>query len=449
MSIAQGPKVLLVDENDAERQVVHGLLTQQGYDVVDARGSEEALIALREQGFDIALCDICGAHGDRVPLVEEIASEWPDMAVVMLATHTRVDTANEAVAKGANGYVTKSCPSGMILHRINQALKARELMRQNRSLREAMVRLHDERPLVGESEQIRELQRLIDRVAPTNASVLITGESGTGKELVAQALHERSHRADKPFIKVSCAALPEDLLEVELFGHERGAFTDAYEARPGRFELADGGTLLLDEVGDISPTIQVKLLRVLQEREFERVGGRDTIQCDVRILASTNRDLLNEDQNPPFREELYYRLNVIPIHVPPLRQRTGDIRVLASHFLDRARRELGKRLDGIQEGALALLERYPWPGNVRELENAIERAAVLAAGATLAPSDFAFLRNETPTATRPQTLRDVEAAHIRHVLRSTKGNRSEAAEILGIHRDTLYRKIRRYSITAE
>ncbi|MGD8238317.1 MAG: sigma-54 dependent transcriptional regulator [Armatimonadota bacterium] len=449
MSIAQAPRVLLVDENDAERQVVHELLAQQGYDVVDARRSEDAIAALGEQAFDIALCDICGAHDERMPLVEQLAREWPDMAVVVLCTHGAVEAADEAVARGANGYVTKSCPGDMIIHRIDQAVRARELMRQNRDLREAMLEVHGARQLVGESDQVRELHRLIDRVAPTNASVLITGESGTGKELVAQALHEQSHRADEPFIKVSCAALPEDLLEVELFGHERGAFTDAYEARPGRFELADGGTLLLDEVGDTSPTIQVKLLRVLQEREFERVGGRDTIRCDVRIVASTNRDLLDENQSPPFREEFYYRLNVIPIHVPPLRERTGDIRVLAGHFLDRARRELGKRLEGIQERALALLERYPWPGNVRELENAIERAAVLATGPALAPADFAFLRSETPAATRPQTLRDVEAEHIRHVLRGTKGNRSEAAEILGIHRDTLYRKIRRYGIGAD
>jgi len=248
---------------------------------------------------------------------------------------------------------------------------------------------------------------------------------------------------------VSCAALPEELLELELFGHERGAFTDAYEARVGRFELADGGTLLLDEVGDISPGIQVKLLRVLQEREFERVGGRDTIHCDVRILASTNRNLLDAAQSPPFREELYYRLNVIPIHIPPLRERSGDIRVLAEHFLERGVRELGKRIDGIEEGAIGLLERHLWPGNVRELENAIERAAVLSTEPMLAPADFAFLRTETHATTRPRTLSDVEAEHIRHVLHGTKGNRNEAAEILGIHRDTLYRKIRRYGITAE
>jgi DNA-binding NtrC family response regulator len=417
--------------------------------VVQARDSDEALASLRDHSFDVALCDIGGPNGERVPLVEQIANEWPDTAVVMLTSHSAVDTANEAVEKGANSYVTKSCPGDMILHRIDQARRVRELMRQNRTLQEAMMGLRRERELVGDSPQMQELQQLIDRVAPTNASVLITGESGTGKELVAQALHDRSHRADRPFIKVSCAALPEELLELELFGHERGAFTDAYEARPGRFELADGGTLLLDEVGDISPTIQVKLLRVLQEREFERVGGRDTIHCDVRIVASTNRELLDASQAPPFREELYYRLNVIPIHVPPLRERTGDIRVLAGYFLDRARRELGKHIDGIQERALALLARYPWPGNVRELENAIERAAVLSTGTMLSPPDFAFLRTETPPTARPRTLSEVESEHIRDVLRTTRGNRSEAAEILGIHRDTLYRKIRRYGITAE
>jgi len=447
--MAQRAKVLLIDENDAERRAVHELLDEQGYHVVDAGSSEEALAALRQQAFDIALCDMCGSDTDDVSLIDRIVSEWPDTAVVMLTGHRTVDAANEAVQKGVSDYVTKSCPDGMMLHRIGQALSVRELMRQNQRLRETMMGLRGERRIVGESPQIQELQQLIDRVAPTNASVLITGESGTGKELVAQALHERSHRADKPFIKVSCAALPEELLELELFGHERGAFTDAYEARPGRFELADGGTLLLDEVGDIPPTVQAKLLRVLQEREFERIGGRETIRCDVRVIAATNRDLLNQNQDPPFREELYYRLNVIPIHIPPLRERTGDIRVFATHFVDRARRELGKRMEGIQLTALRLLERYPWPGNVRELENAIERAAVLTSEATLSPSDFAFLRTETPATAGSRTLEDVEAEHIRSVLRTTKGNRSEAAEILGIHRDTLYRKIRRYAITAE
>ena len=445
----QEARVLLLDENDSERRAVHDLLTQQGFDVVDVGDPAQAVAALHEHPFDVALCDVSDSNADRVPLVEQIANEWPDTAVVVLTGHSTVDTADEAVAKGANGYVTKACPGSMILSRVDQALRSRDLMRQNRSLREALLGRRDDRGIVGESPQIQELQQLISRVAPTNASVLITGESGTGKELVAQSLHDRSLRADEPFIKVSCAALPEELLELELFGHERGAFTDAYESRPGRFELADGGTLLLDEVGDISPGIQVKLLRVLQEREFERVGGRETIQCDVRILASTNRDLLDPDQSPPFREELYYRLNVIPIHIPPLRERVGDIRVLAEHFLERDARELGKRIDGIQEGAIGLLERHLWPGNVRELENAIERAAVLSTEPMLAPADFAFLRTETPATARPRTLSDVEAEHIRHVLHGTKGNRSEAAEILGIHRDTLYRKIRRYGITAE
>ena len=447
--MAHRARVLIVDEDEFERRAVHELLAQHGYEVAEADGPQAALAALQEQAFDIALCDMCGTEADGAPLIERIVNEWPDTAVVMLTRHSTVDAADATIEKGASDYLTKSCPGGMIVHRIDQALSMRELVRQNRTLQEQMMGLRRDRRIIGESPQIQELLALIDRVAPTNASILITGESGTGKELVAQALHERSHRADEPFIKVSCAALPEDLLEVELFGHERGAFTDAYEARPGRFELADRGTLLLDEVGDISPKIQVKLLRVLQEPEFERVGGRETIQCDVRIIASTNRDLLNQNQDPPFREELYYRLNVIPIHVPPLRERTGDIQVLVEHFLQRARRELGKSIDGVEPGALHLLERYPWPGNVRELENAIERAAVLSTGATLTASDFAFLRGQAPATDRLKTLKDVEAEHIRDVLRITKGNRNEAAEVLGIHRDTLYRKVRRYGIAAE
>jgi DNA-binding NtrC family response regulator len=302
------------------------------------------------------------------------------------------------------------------------------------------------RRMLGASPETREVLAVIDRVAPTDSSVLITGETGTGKELVAQAIHDRSPRRNEPFVKVNCAAVPEHLLEVELFGHERGAFTDAHEQRPGRFELADGGTLMLDEVGEMPPKMQAKLLRVLQEREFERVGSADSIEVDIRVLALTNQNLLDPDKAPAFRRDLYYRLNVIGIEMPPLRERPEDIPILADAFLRRACEDIPRHIQGIDKEAMDLLLQYHWPGNVRELENAIERAVVLTQKGELCAADFAFLHHGG----RPSTLAsldEVEAEHIGRVLRAVGGNRTRAAKTLGIHRDTLYRKLRQYSIT--
>jgi transcriptional regulator with PAS, ATPase and Fis domain len=303
----------------------------------------------------------------------------------------------------------------------------------------------DQRQVLGASSQIRGVLEIIDRVAPTDSSVLITGETGTGKELVAQAIHDRSPRRNEPFIKVNCAAVPEHLLEVELFGHERGAFTDAHERRPGRFELADGGTLMLDEVGEMPANMQAKLLRVLQEREFERVGGGESINVDIRVLALTNQNLLDPHKAPPFRRDLYYRLNVIGIDVPPLRERPEDVPILANAFLRRACEDIPRHIEGIDEDAMDLLLQYHWPGNVRELANAIERAVVLTQNGELRAADFAFLHHsDEPSALA--SLSQIEAKHIARVLRALSGNRTRAAKTLGIHRDTLYRKLRQYGI---
>jgi len=328
-----------------------------------------------------------------------------------------------------------------------EAGPARRLRRKLHRIEEAPGARRLERRILGESPQTRDLLELIERVAPTDSSVLITGETGTGKELVAQAVHERSPRRNEPFVKVNCAAVPEGLLEVELFGHERGAFTDAREQRPGRFELADGGTLMLDEIGEMSPQMQVKLLRVLQEREFDRVGGTQTIEVDIRLVALTNQDLLASGRLPPFRRDLYYRLNVIQINLPPLRERPEDIPVLAKAFLARVCQRIPRHIEGINADAMDLLVRHDWPGNVRELENAIERAVVLACSTDLSAADFAFLdANGRPSALA--SLDELEAGHIARVLRTVRGNRTKAAEVLGIHRDTLYRKLRRYRISA-
>ncbi len=320
------------------------------------------------------------------------------------------------------------------------------------ALRRALRKIHSapgaqgrNGPILGASSQIREVLEIIDRVAPTDSSVLITGETGTGKELVAQAIHDGSLRRTEPFVKVNCAALPEDLLELELFGHERGAFTDAYEQRAGRFELADGGTLMLDEVGEMSPKMQVKLLRALQEREFERVGGTAPIKVDIRVLALTNQDLLSPRRRPAFRPDLYYRLNVIAMEIPPLRERPDDTPVLAKAFVARVCERIPRRIEGIDDDAMDLLQQYDWPGNVRELENAIERAVVLAPGDRLTAADFAFL-SPSGQASALASLDELEAKHIANVLRLLGGNRTRAADVLGIHRDTLYRKLRQYQI---
>ena len=329
---------------------------------------------------------------------------------------------------------------------LDEASPECKVQRALRRIQTAPGARRGDRRILGASPQMRRMLELISRVAPTDSSVLITGETGTGKELVAQALHDGSPRRTGAFVKVNCAAVPADLLEVELFGHERGAFTDAHEQRPGRFELADGGTLMLDEIGEMLPQMQVKLLRVLQEREFERVGGTEPITVDIRVLALTNQDLLRPGRRPTFRRDLYYRLNVIHIEIPPLRERPEDIPVLAKAFLARTRERIARRIEDIDADAMEVLLRYDWPGNVRELENAIERAVVLAHGTRLSASDFAFLdTNGRPAALA--SLEELEARHIARVLRVVGGNRTKAADVLGIHRDTLYRKLRQYGIS--
>jgi transcriptional regulator with PAS, ATPase and Fis domain len=311
-----------------------------------------------------------------------------------------------------------------------------------------LARQAGETVILGESKAIRQVLSLIDKVAPTDATVLLQGESGVGKELVAKAIHFRSKRRHKPFVKVSCAAIPESLLEVELFGREKGAYTDATDAKPGRFELAHQGTMLLDEVGDLTPAMQAKLLRVLQEKEFERVGGTQTIRVDVRIIAATNKDLLAAVQKGEFREDLFYRLNVVPIYIPPLRERKEDIPILAEAFVARFCAEMEKPMMTIADDAMQVLLDYDWPGNVRELQNVLERAVILAEEPVIRARDLHFLFAQRQTGTNPTvfSLRHAEMEQILRVLKLTKGNKAEAARLLGITRDTLYRKLREYRL---
>lgn len=442
------PKILVVDDEADLRLTMRRLLEKEGYRVRTAANGPEALEALAQEAFVVMITDLRmpGMSGEE--LMDQALSRYgPELAVIVLTGYGTISSAVEALHRGAEDYWTKPVDPELVKRRLRQLVKARLLEKENQELRAELARRAAQKEILGESEEIKRVLSLIDRVAASDATVFIQGESGVGKELVAHAIHHRSRRRHGPFIKVSCAALPENLLEVELFGAEKGAYTDAYQRRLGRFELAHGGTLFLDEIGDITPLVQVKLLRVLQERQFERVGGTETISVDVRLIAASNQDLLAEDRNPPFRRDLYYRLNVIPIEVPPLRERKGDIELLAQAFLERFAKELHRPLKGFTEAALKLLQSYLWPGNVRELENAIERAVVLANREELDVEDFDFLRSPPARHRRDlPTLESLEQDYIRDVLRLTKGNKNKAAEILGIHRETLYNKIKKYGL---
>jgi len=447
-------RILLVDDEEDIRITMRAVLKRAGYQVTAVSNGEAALQAEREHGFPVLITDLRmpGMSGDE--LIARFREEFPAVAIMVMTGYGSVDHAVEMLKNGIDDYLTKPVNHDELAFRLDRIFDQRQLVDENSALREQVKVAGGKREILGESKPIRDVMALVDKVANTDATVLITGESGVGKELVAQAIHDRSSRHEKPFVKVSCAALPETLLEVELFGHEEGAYTDARRQRIGRFELANGGTLFLDEIGDISPAVQIKLLRVLQEREFERVGGNETIQVDVRLISATNQNLRDADRDPVFREDLYYRLNVININVPPLRERPGDVPLLAEKFRDRFTKEMSRPIKEITPDGMRRLQAYRWPGNVRELENAIERAVVLGEAEALDAADFAFLE---PGATPGETvdvlhkleddrLEAVEKAHIRQVLSACSGNRTQAAERLGIHRETLYNKIRRYKL---
>ncbi len=372
--------ILVVDDNRSVREALCQILQETGHRVEEAEDGSEALESVRGGDFDIVITDLemPGLHG--LSLLQEIQRIRPDVHVVVITAFGTVETAVQAMKAGAYDYLTKPFSMDEIEIVVQRIGERQALLAESRYLREQLEKECGDLDVLMGSPCLEELREAIARVAPTDAVVLIRGETGTGKELVARALHYRSSRRDRPMVKVSCAALPEMLLESELFGHERGAFTGAVARKRGRFELADGGTLFLDEIGDLTPSTQVKLLRVLQEREFERVGGRQTVRVDVRVVAATNRDIEDAIRQGMFREDLYYRLNVVPMMVPPLRERCGDIPALARHFLDRANRETSKDVLGFSQLALERMEEYDWPGNMRELENAVQRAVVMLRG---------------------------------------------------------------------
>jgi nitrogen regulation protein NR(I) len=454
-------QVLIVDDEPNLRKILSAQLARDGYEVLTAEDGEQGLSVLRENHIDLVITDLRMPKVDGMTLLKEALREDPDLPVVMITAHGTVDTAVEALKSGAFDYLTKPFDKDEVRQIVGKALRTRDLAAEDTSTRQPGARFG----IIGTSPGILELYQVLERVADTPTTVLITGESGTGKELVARALHENSSRRDKPFIKVNCAAIPKELIESELFGYERGAFTGAVSSKPGRFELAGGGTLFLDEIGEIPTEMQVKLLRALQESEFERVGGIKTIRVDVRLVAATNRDLKKLIAAGTFREDLYYRLNVVPIRLPALRERKADIAPLVDHFLVKFNERLKKHVTGVEADALEVLSTYPWPGNIRELENVVERAVLFCDGTRLRVNDLPpEVRGASALATvSPQTEASLDAAiaaegglkeHVKvamsrlerelvsRALEQTGGNVTHAARLLKISRKGLQLKMK-------
>jgi two-component system NtrC family response regulator/two-component system response regulator HydG len=445
-------RILVVDGEPKARAALSGLLTREGYEVSEASAGEEALARLPELLPALVIADLSSPSVDGINLMKRAKDELHcDSAFVMTSASPKIEVAVEAMQAGAESCLVEPLEARQALLTVERALQKVRLQRDAANLRERVKERARLGSLIGESSELQAAFDVVRAAAPTAATVLVLGESGTGKDLVAQALHELSPRKAGPFIKVSCAALPETLLESELFGHERGAFTGATASRQGRFELADGGTLFLDEIGEVPLPIQAKLLRALQAREFERVGGTQTLHVDVRVVAATNRDLSEAVRQGRFREDLYYRLNVVAVTLPPLRRRKGDIPALAGHFLERAARSYGKDLRGLAPGTLKALVDYDWPGNVRELENALERAVVLCRGDSLTTDDLpppigGNRRNHEPAALIPgATLYEIEREAILRTLEIVGGSTSRAARLLGISVRKIQYRLKEYA----
>ncbi len=444
MSIAS-TRILIVDDEEIVRESLSGWLEKDGYTVETAPDGPSALLKLANLTWSILLVDMKMPGMDGLQVLAEARKLQPTATVVIMTAYATVETAVSAMKIGAYDYLVKPFDPEELTLMIQKIVRQDELVRENETLRRALKRDYHFRDLISKSSVMQTVFDLARTAARSQSTILILGESGTGKELLARAVHAESPRSAAPFVAVSCAALTETLLESELFGHEKGAFTGAAQRRRGTFETAQGGTLFLDEIGDISPKLQVDLLRVLETRKFCRVGGNDPVTVDVRIIAATNKDLQKAVASGQFRDDLFYRLNVIPITLPPLRDRREDIPLLVDHFLDQMSAELGRKTDGISRDAMAMLMSYAFPGNVRELRNIVERAMVCASGPILQVTDFG-IAGATAQAAAPASLEDVERRHITAILEHCGGNVSQAARILEIDRVTLYNKIRKYGL---
>jgi two-component system response regulator HydG len=449
MTVNKNPiTVLVVDDDQVHRYMLCSMLKEWGWRCVEADDGTTAVAAVEKNSYDAVLMDVRMAKMGGLEAFSRIQVIQPALPVIIMTAYSTVDDAVEAIQQGAHDYLTKPLDFDRLRLALLRAVDHHQVVSRKQQAKHDRSKL--ETAIIGESPPMLELLEMVSYVAPTEATVLIYGESGTGKELVAEALHMNSERRKNPFIKVNCAALAESLLESELFGHEKGAFTGAEKRREGKFVQADGGTLFLDEIGETSQAMQVKLLRVLQEQELQRVGGEETITVDIRIIAATNRNLEEEVKNNNFREDLYYRLNVVMITVPPLRERGEDIPELVEYFADRFAEKNRRVLDGITAECMELLRQYPWPGNVRELENAVERGIILMRGTELTEKSLPLPIQNLPKKQRdaysiePVSLFEAEKKLILKTLIDTDGNKSEAARRLGITRKTLQNKLHRY-----
>jgi len=451
-------RILVIDDEESIRELLKDFLESKGADVVAVSNGETGLNRLKEEKFDLFLLDLMMPGMSGLDVLREVASEKIDAPSIVITAHATVQTAVEAMKLGAFDYITKPFNLEEFYISIKRALDVSRLQEENVRLKKELRRKFGFSKIIGNSIQIQEVIKFIEKIADTDSTILVTGESGTGKELVAKTIHYNSSRSKKPFIPLNCAAIPKDILESELFGHEKGAFTGAINARIGRFELANHGTLFLDEIGELAPALQVKLLRVLQEKEFERVGGIRTIKVDVRILAATNRDLDKAVKEGTFREDLYYRLNVIPLHLPPLRKMKDDIALLAGHFIKEISKRKRKEPPEISEEIMTSLVNYRWPGNVRELENLVERLIILKGGDVVSPDDLPErLREKRQAEGLPAReyvlstdgvdlntmLDEIENNMIIKALEISKGVKSKAANLLGLNRTTLIEKIKK------
>jgi DNA-binding NtrC family response regulator len=441
--------ILVVDDEEIVRESLSAWLEKDGYAVEMAENGERALERIGASPFQVLLADLKMPGMDGLQLLAEVKRRKPESVVVIMTAYATVDTAVSAMKDGAYDYLVKPFDPEELSQLLRRIVAQQALQRENTLLRKMIKRECRFRDLVSKSPAMQQVFDLAKTAARSGSTILILGESGTGKELLARAIHAESLRHAGPFVAVSCAALTETLLESELFGYEKGAFTGALQQRRGKFEIAKGGTLFLDEIGDVSPKLQMDLLRVLEDRRFYRVGGTEPLHADVRFLAATNRDLAKAVQQGQFRDDLFYRLNVIAITLPPLRQRKEDIPLLVQHFVEILAAETGKKVEGVSADALDALVAHDWPGNVRELRNALERAIVVAPGEILETRDLGLAKAATGASAHPgprASLEDVEHEHIAGVLAETGGNVSQAARILGIDRVTLYNKMKKYGL---
>jgi DNA-binding NtrC family response regulator len=452
-------KILLIDDSPDILTHLAEYLKNEGYDVEASADGERAISMIERKFYDIILTDLMMPNLDGMEVLKYVTKHSQESICIILTGYGTIKNAVEAVKLGAFDYLTKPVKMDDILITLKRAFEFRDLKRENLNLRNQLKKKYKFENIIGDSEKMHQIFETIEKVADTDSTILILGESGTGKELIAKAIHYNSYRREGPFVPVNCAAIPSELLESELFGHEKGAFTNAIRTRIGRFELANGGTIFLDEIGDMSPNLQGKLLRVLQERQFERVGGVKTVKTDIRVIAATHQDLRETVQQGNFRQDLYYRLNVIPIQVPPLRERKSDIPLLIHHFLDHFNRSKKRRIRGIDEEALSGLLEYNWPGNVRELENIIERIVILTNNERISVQDLpekiqTFSREEPPIQfeipeegiSLDNAINEFEKRLILQALNKTGWVKNKAAQLLNLNRTTLIEKIKRQNL---